>query len=66
MPEALGETSEQVVVASLRAIASGKSMVVSGWRNKLMVALSTKFPKPLVARLGALVLSRYRLKQVKP
>ena len=53
-------------MASLRAIAAGKPMVVSGWRNKLMIAFSTKLPKPLVARLATLVLSRYRLKQVKP
>jgi short-subunit dehydrogenase len=66
VPDSLGETSGQVVMASLRAIAAGKAMVVSGWRNKLMIAFSTKFPKPLVARLAALVLSRYRLKQVKP
>jgi len=65
VPDAFGETSEQVVLASLRAIAAGKSMIVSGWRNKLMTAVSSKFPKPLVARLGAIVLSRYRMKQVK-
>src|SRR5208282_1024485 len=34
VPDAFGETSEQVVLASLRAIAAGKAMVVSGWRNK--------------------------------
>jgi uncharacterized protein len=61
-----GETSEQVVMASLRAIAAGKAMVVSGWRNKLMAAFASKFPKPLMARLAAPVIARYRVRQVKP
>jgi hypothetical protein len=65
VPDSLGETSEQVVRASLRAMAAGKAMVVSGWRNKLMAAVATKFPKPLVARVTALILARYRLKRVK-
>jgi short-subunit dehydrogenase len=65
VPDSLGETSEEVVRASLRAMAAGKAMVVSGWRNKLMVAVATKFPKPLVARVTALILARYRLKRVK-
>src|SRR5580658_4943636 len=35
VPDMFGETSEKVVMASLRAMASGKAMVVSGWKNKL-------------------------------
>jgi len=58
-PGALGETCEQVVMASLRALASGKAMVVSGWRNKLGTAIVTKLPKPLAARLTATVMARY-------
>jgi short-subunit dehydrogenase len=52
VPSVFGETSEKVVLNSLRALAAGKSMVVSGWKNKLMTAFVTKFPKPLVARLA--------------
>jgi len=59
-PRALGQTSEQVVMASLRALASGKSLVVSGWMNKLAVAIVTKLPKPLAARLTARFMARYR------
>jgi short-subunit dehydrogenase len=65
VPNMFGETSEKVVLASLRALASGRSMVVSGWKNKLMTAFVTKFPKPLVARLAGLALGHFRMKQVK-
>jgi short-subunit dehydrogenase len=64
--DALGETCEQVVMASLKAIASGKAMVISGWKNKLAAAFVTKLPKPLAARLTALVMARYRLSRVTP
>jgi uncharacterized protein len=65
VPNMFGETSEKVVMASLRALASGKSMVVSGWKNKVMTALVTKFPKPIVARLAGLALGHFRMKRVK-
>jgi len=65
VPNMFGETSEKVVLASLRAIASGKSMVVSGWKNKLMTAFATKLPKPLVSRLAGIALGHYRMKRVK-
>jgi short-subunit dehydrogenase len=65
VPNMFGETSEKVVMASLRAIASGKSMVVSGWKNKLMTAFVSQFPKPLVARLAGIALGHYRMKRVK-
>jgi short-subunit dehydrogenase len=66
VPAMFGETSEKVVLASLRAVAAGKSMVVSGWKNKLMTAFVTKFPKPLVARLAGIALGHFRMKRVKP
>lgn len=66
VPSMFGETSEKVVLASLRAVAAGKSMVVSGWKNKIMTAFVTKFPKPLVARLAGIALGHYRMKRVKP
>jgi short-subunit dehydrogenase len=65
VPSMFGETSEKVVLASLRALAKGKSMVVSGWKNKLMTAFVSQFPKPLVARLAGLALGHFRMKQVK-
>jgi short-subunit dehydrogenase len=55
-PDGFGQTSEQVAIATLRALAAGKPMVVSGWANKLMAALVTKIPKPLATRLAAIAL----------
>jgi len=65
VPNMFGETSEKVVLTSLRALGAGRSMVVSGWKNKLMTAAATKLPKPLVARIARIALARYRMKQVK-
>jgi len=59
-PIVTGETCEQVVMASLRALAAGKSMVVSGWRNKLLAAIGSKLPKPLAARIAGKVIAQYR------
>ena len=66
VPDALSMTCEDVVMISLRALAAGRSQVVTGWKNKLQVFLSSKLPKPLVARAAAKVLGRYQVKQVRP
>ena len=63
-PRLLSMTSEDVVELSLRALAAGRAQVVTGWKNKAYTFFSSKAPKPLVARLGAKVLARFRLKQV--
>lgn len=39
------QTPEQVVTESLRALAKGKSMVVTGWLNKLSAFFSSRLPK---------------------
>jgi len=59
-PGSSGETCEQVVMTSLRALAAGKSQVVSGWRNKILAALGARVPKPMAARIAAKVIARYR------
>ncbi len=66
VPDPFGETCEQVVMASLRALAARKAMVVSGWKNKVSMALVTKLPKPLAARLTAIALARYRMNRAEP
>jgi len=65
VPDAFSETSEQVAVATLRALAAGKAMVVSGWTNRLAAAVVTKLPKPLAARLTALAMARSRMSRVQ-
>ena len=61
---ALSMTCEQVVEASLRALAAGRSQVVTGWKNRVTAFVGSKLPKPLVARAAAKVLARYQAKQV--
>jgi hypothetical protein len=40
-------------------------MVVSGGKNKLQTAVSSKFPKPFVSRMAGIALARWRLNRVK-
>lgn len=61
--DTLSMDSETVVRAALTALAKGRSVVVTGWKNKLGAALITKLPKTWAAWLAARVLARYRLKQ---
>jgi short-subunit dehydrogenase len=63
--DALSMSADAVVIAALRALGAGRRVVVPGWKNKLSVAVASKLPKPLAARIGAWVLARYRLKQVR-
>lgn len=63
-PPLLSMTSEEVVMHALRALAAGRSQVVTGWKNKSYVAVSSRLPKPLAARVGAKVLAQLRLKKV--
>jgi uncharacterized protein len=65
VPNMFGETSEKVVLAALGAVASGRTVVVSGWKNKIMTAVVTKLPKALIARLAGIALGHYRMKRVK-
>jgi short-subunit dehydrogenase len=60
LPADSRETCEQVVMTSLRALAAGKSQVVSGWRNRILAAIGSRVPKPLAARIAAKVIARYR------
>lgn len=62
---ALSMSGKEVVMISLRALAAGRSQVVTGWKNKVMSFVGAKLPKPLVARAAAKVLGRYQLKQVR-
>ena len=64
-PDAFSQTSEEVVLASLRAMASGKSVVVTGWKNKLLASVGSRLPKAMVARIAGRSLARFRMSQVK-
>lgn len=60
-----GLTPDEVVMQSLQALAADKGQVVTGWRNRIMVAVSARLPKPVAARIGAALLARTRLKDIE-
>ena len=57
-------SADEVVAGAMRAVGSGRTQVVTGWKNKLMAAVAARLPKPLVARIARRVLARYRLEKV--
>jgi short-subunit dehydrogenase len=65
VPNMFGETSEKVVRVALQALANGKSLVVSGWKNRLMTASVALLPKTVIARLAGLALGHFRMKATK-
>ena len=58
-------TCEDVVMQSLSALASGKRVVVTGWKNKISIIASGMVSKSFAAWVAAKVIGRYRLRQVK-
>lgn len=63
--DAIAMTTEAVVRAALRALAAGRSQVVTGLRNKLVAFAASPVPKPLATRVCAVVLENYRKMQAK-
>jgi short-subunit dehydrogenase len=59
-----GQTCDEVIETTLRALAGGRAQVVSGWGNWLVAAFSSRLPKPWAARLGAAVLAKFRMSRV--
>lgn len=55
-PVRTSQTSEQVVDVALRALARGKSSVISGWMNRLMVQSERLAPRKLILRAAGAVL----------
>jgi short-subunit dehydrogenase len=54
-------TSEQVAALTLRALAKGQSLLVTGWRNKLIALVGSKLPILVVVRFGGFILRKMRL-----
>ena len=59
-----GQTSEQVVEEALQALARGRRQIVTGWLNWVLAAVSSRLPKPFGARVGAVVLAKFRMSKV--
>ena len=55
------QTSEEVAEISLKALAQGKTMVVCGWKNRLMATAASLLPKRVSAQVAAYFLRRARL-----
>lgn len=59
-----GQTAEQVVEESLQALAKGRTLVVTGWQNKLMAFASGTLPKCWQAPVARYVLKKMRLEKL--
>jgi short-subunit dehydrogenase len=55
-PARVSQTAEAVVDVALRALARGKSSVISGWTNLLMVETERLVPRSLVLRIAGTML----------
>ena len=58
VPGGIGHTPDDVVKISLRALAARKSLVVCGWRNRLVATFAALLPKTWAAALAARVIGR--------
>ena len=61
----LDMTSDQVAEYTLDALAKGKAMVVTGWKNQCIAFFGSKMPIVAVTRIGARILLKLRLEQHK-
>ncbi len=60
-PDKITQTPEEVVETALRALESGRAVVVSGWLNWLMVEAERLAPRSLVAKIaGRIVGGRHK------
>jgi short-subunit dehydrogenase len=56
----LSQSPDAVAATALRALAMGRSQVVSGWFNWFYAAVAARLPKPLASRLAAQFMGRRR------
>ncbi len=61
----LDMTAEQVADLSLLAVAKGKSLVVTGWKNRLIASFGGTVSKRLSTRIGGAILRKLRLEAHK-
>lgn len=62
---ALSMTSEAVVEAALRGLAAERSLVVTGWKNKVSALAGGMAPKRLATWIAAKVVGRWRMSKVE-
>jgi len=61
----LDMSADEVADQTLAALTKGKSLLVTGWKNKLITFFGSKLPILLVTRLGGAVLRKMRLEVYK-
>jgi hypothetical protein len=54
-------TTDEVVTLAFKALAAGRSQIVTGWKNKIYTFAGSKVSKPFAARVSAKVLGGFRL-----
>lgn len=60
IPEGYSQTPEAVVEEIFMALAKNKSLVTTGFLNKIMASLSSKLPKVFSTRLAGRIINKYR------
>ncbi len=63
--DGLSMSVEAVVEESLRAMARGRSLVVTGWKNKVSATVGGMAPKRLATWVAEKVVGRYRMSRVE-
>ncbi len=61
----LKQTSEEVAEISIKALQEGKTLVVCGWKNRLMATMGSLLPKKISAPVAAYFLRRARLEEFR-
>lgn len=61
MNAAFDMSADQVAQLGLWGLSQGRSLVVTGWKNKCIAFFGSKLPRVLVSRVGAAILRRMRL-----
>ena len=61
----LDMTSDEVAAYTLRAIAKERSLIVTGWKNRLITFFGSQLPLVAVTRVGASILRKMRLEKHK-
>ena len=59
------QSPDEVVLEAYRALAAGRPQVITGWRNRLMMGMATKLPKPLATRITARIVGKFWREQQK-
>ena len=63
--QGLNMTSDEVAAYTLRAIAKERSLIVTGWKNRLITFFGSQLPLVAVTRVGACILRKMRLEKHK-